>query len=169
MQRHTSCQYDAIEHMANYATGLIRPPLSSHSSMLNSSSSQIPGKHVRYPSDIRSALLATSSVRSSPRRSRNGESSLVVRRLAKPRKRRQGRQRLRRQTRNAKRQRRQPALTRVLKLLRRDETGLHQRLPKRKCRGVWSRSVCRLRSISVWSCGLEGSGVGDRSKLSKAW
>ena len=154
MQRHTSCQYDAIEHMANYATGLIRPPLSSHSSMLNSSSSQIPGKHVRYPSDIRSALLATSSVRSSPRRSRNGESSLVVRRLAKPRK---------------KRQRRQPALTRVLKLLRRDETGLHQRLPKRKCRGVWSRSVCRLRSISVWSCGLEGSGVGDRSKLSKAW
>jgi len=169
VQRHTRCQHDATGHMANCATGLIQPTPSSHNSMPNSSLSPILGKHVRYPSATRSALLATYSVRSSPKRSKSGESSLVVRRLAKPRKRKQGRQRLRRQTRSAKRQRRQPALTRVLKLLRKGKMGLRQRLRKRRCREAWSRSACRLRSINVWSWGLEGSGVGDRSKLYKAW
>lgn len=114
----------AIEHMANCATGLTLLPPSSRNLTQNSLSSQTIGRHVRCPLATRSVLPVTSSVKSSPKRSKNGESSSEVKRPARQRKKRPRRRRLRRPRRSARRLRRLLVVTRLSRLLRRDKTGL---------------------------------------------
>jgi hypothetical protein len=123
---------DAIEHMANCATGLTLLRPSSRNSTQNSLSSQTLGRHVRCPLATRSVLPVTSSLKSSPKRSRSGESNSGVKRPAKQRKKRPRKRRLRRRRRSARRQRRPLVVTRLSRLLRRDKTALQQRPQKRK-------------------------------------
>ena len=137
------CKIDAVTHMANGVTGLILLPLSSPNSMPTSLSFRTLGKRVRCLLATRLALPAISSARSSPKRSRSGESNLEVKRLARQRRRRQRRQPPRRPRRSVRRQRRPPAVIRRLRLLRRDRTDLHRRLQKRRYQGAWNRSASR--------------------------
>lgn len=127
---------DAIEHMANCATGLTLLPPSSRNSTQNFLSSQTLGRHVRCPLATRSVLPVTSSLKSSLKRSKSGESSLEVKRPARQKKKRQRRPRLRRLRRSVRRQRRPLVVTRLSRLLRRDKMGLQQRPQRRKYRGV---------------------------------
>jgi hypothetical protein len=141
---------DAIEHMANCATGLTLLMPSSHSSMRNSSSFRTTGRRVRCLSATRSVLLVTSLVRSSLKRSKNGGSNLVVKRLAKQRKKRQRRRQLRRLRRSARRRRKLVVVTKLSRLLRRGKMDLRRKLQKRRYQGVWSKSVYRHLSVVVF-------------------
>ena len=143
--------------MTNVPTGPTPPTLSSLNSTPNFSLYPTHGKHAPSLSATRLALPATSSAKSSQRRSKSGASSLVVRRLARPKKRRRIRPRLRRRRRSARRPRRLPAL--VLRRVRRVKMDRRARRRKRKLPGEWSRSACRLRSLDFCGRGLRGSGV----------
>jgi hypothetical protein len=140
---------DAIEHMANCTTGPKLLMLSSPSSMRNSLLSRTLGRHVRCPLATRSVLPVTSSVRLSPKRSRNGESSSEAKRPVKPRRRRQRRRQPRRPRKSARRRRKPLVATRLSRLRKRGKMGLHQRPLKRRYQGVWSKSVSRHRSVII--------------------